>query len=327
MNILGYIFQRIIYFIPVIIMVNFFTFLLFFILNTPDQMATRILGEKHVTQEAIDKWKRDHNYHLPRFYNSEEKGFAKLSQTIYWQKSAMLFVFDFGISDRNNYDIGNEIVKKMGPSLTITIPMLILGLLSGITSALIVAFYRGTYIDVWALVICVVVMSISSLFYIIGGQYVFGKLLNLFPVSGFDYDVSWKFTVLPVIVGVISGLGGSVRFYRTIFLEEINKDYIRTARSKGVAERIVLFKHCLKNAMIPILTNVVMTIPFLFMGTFLLEVFFGIPGLGSFTIEAIDANDYAIIRSMAFLSSILYITGLILTDVSYTLVDPRIRFS
>ncbi len=196
-----------------------------------------------------------------------------------------------------------------------------------VSTSLIVAFYRGTYVDLWALVLCVFMMSISMLFYIIGGQFIFGKLLKLFPISGYESGLySWKFVFLPVVVGVISGIGASVRFYRTIFLEEINRDYIRTARSKGLSEVVILFKHCLKNAMIPLLTNIVMSIPFLFMGSFLLEIFFGIPGLGNFTIEAIDAQDFAIVRSMVFLGSLLYIVGLILTDISYTLVDPRIRF-
>ena len=153
-------------------------------------------------------------------------------------------------------------------------------------------------------------------------------MLKWFPISGYEADSAWwRFTLLPIVVGVIGNCGSTVRFYRTIFLEETQKDYIRTARAKGLGENVILFKHALKNAMIPILTNVVMSIPFLFMGTFLLEVFFGIPGLGNFTIEAIDANDFAIVRSMVFISSLLYITGLILTDISYSLVDPRIRLS
>jgi peptide/nickel transport system permease protein len=169
-------------------------------------------------------------------------------------------------------------------------------------------------------------MSISSLFYIIGGQYLFGKLLKLFPISGYGTGIeALKFTALPVVIGIVAAIGGNVRFDRTIFLEEITKDYIRTARSKGLPEEIVLFKHCLKNGLIPILTTVVMTIPFLFMGSLLMESFFAIPGLGSFTIDAIQAQDFAIVRSMVYLGSILYITGLILTDISYTLVDPRIR--
>ncbi len=327
MNIFAFTLRRVVYFLPVILLVNLLTFFLFFVLNPPDMMAKKILGDKNVTPEAIEKWKRDHSYHLPRVYNSEEEGFAKFTQTIFVQKSARLLKFDFGKSDRNNLDIGKEIRQRMVPSLTITVPMLFLSLIVCITTSLIVAFYRGTYVDLWALVLCVFMMSISMLFYIIGGQFIFGKLLKLFPISGYESGVySWKFVFLPVVVGVISGIGASVRFYRTIFLEEINKDYIRTARSKGLSEVVILFKHCLKNAMIPLLTNIVMSIPFLFMGSFLLEIFFGIPGLGNFTIEAIDAQDFAIVRSMVFLGSLLYIVGLILTDISYTLVDPRIRF-
>ncbi len=327
MNIFTFTFRRVVYFIPVILLVNLLTFFLFFVLNPPDMMAKKILGDKNVTPEAIEKWKRDHSYHLPRVYNSEEEGFAKITQTIFVQKSARLLKFDFGKSDRNNLDIGKEIRQRMVPSLTITVPMLFLSLIVCVSTSLIVAFYRGTYVDLWALVLCVFMMSISMLFYIIGGQFIFGKLLKLFPISGYESGVySWKFVFLPVVVGVISGIGASVRFYRTIFLEEINKDYIRTARSKGLSEVVILFKHCLKNAMIPLLTNIVMSIPFLFMGSFLLEIFFGIPGLGNFTIEAIDAQDFAIVRSMVFLGSLLYIVGLILTDISYTLVDPRIRF-
>jgi peptide/nickel transport system permease protein len=170
-------------------------------------------------------------------------------------------------------------------------------------------------------------MSVSSLFYIIGGQYFFGKILRLFPISGYDTGfLALKFTALPVLIGIVAELGGAIRFNRTIFLEEINKDYIRTARSKGLPEEAVLFKHCLKNGLIPILTTVVMSIPFLFMGSLLMESFFAIPGLGSFTIDAIQSQDFAIVRSMVYLGSILYICGLILTDISYTLVDPRIRF-
>ncbi len=327
MNIFAFTFRRVLYFLPVILLVNLLTFFLFFVLNPPDMMAKKILGDKNVTPEAIEKWKRDHSYHLPRVYNSEEEGFAKITQTIFVQKSARLLKFDFGKSDRNNLDIGKEIRQRMVPSLTITVPMLFLSLIVCVSTSLIVAFYRGTYVDLWALVLCVFMMSISMLFYIIGGQFIFGKLLKLFPISGYESGVySWKFVFLPVVVGVISGIGASVRFYRTIFLEEINKDYIRTARSKGLSEVVILFKHCLKNAMIPLLTNIVMSIPFLFMGSFLLEIFFGIPGLGNFTIEAIDAQDFAIVRSMVFLGSLLYIVGLILTDISYTLVDPRIRF-
>jgi peptide/nickel transport system permease protein len=321
-----YIIRRCLYAIPIVIGVNVITFVLFFVVNSPDNMARTILGSKNITQEDIEKWKRDHGYHLPILINTDESGLKIFSQTIFFQKSLGLFIFDFGRSDRNNIDIGYEIRRRMWASLAIAVPTLIIGLMVNITFAMIVAYYRGTYVDIWGVVVCIIMMSISSLFYIIGGQWLFGKMLRLFPISGYDTGVNmFKFTFLPVVIGVIGGIGGSVRFYRTIFLEEINKDYIRTARAKGLSESKVLFKHGLKNTMIPILTNVVVVIPLLFMGSIVMENFFAIPGLGSFTIDAIHAQDFAIVRSMVYLSSILFIIGLLLTDISYTLVDPRIR--
>ena len=186
--------------------------------------------------------------------------------------------------------------------------------------------YRGTYLDYWGVTLCVLLMSISALFYIIGGQAIFAKDLRLIPISGFDYGVhALKFIALPVAIAIIAGLGGSVRFYRTIFLEEINKDYVRTARAKGLPERVVLFVHTLKNAMIPILTGLVISLPFLFTGSLLLESFFAIPGMGSFMIDAIQRQDFAVVQAMVSLGSFLYVVGLLLTDISYTLVDPRVR--
>jgi len=323
---LAYIIRRCLYAIPIIIGVNIITFLLFFVWSSPDNMARTILGQKNITQEDVDNWKRDHGYHLPLFINFKESGLSACTQTIFFQKSVGLLYLNFGRSDRNNIDISREIRRRMWPSLAIAIPSFIIGLLVNITAAMIVAYYRGTYVDFWGVVICVIIMSISMLFYIIGGQWLFGKMLRLFPISGYDTGTNmFKFVVLPAVIGIIGGIGMSVRFYRTIFLEEVNKDYVRTARAKGLSEGKVLFKHALKNAMIPILTNVVMSIPFLFMGSLLMENFFAIPGLGSFTIDAIYAQDFAIIRCMVYIGAILYIVGLLLTDISYTLVDPRIR--
>lgn len=191
---------------------------------------------------------------------------------------------------------------------------------------MLLAFFRATYIDIAGVITGVVLMSISGLFYIISGQYLVSKLWHLVPISGFDMGPNAiKFLILPVIIGVIGGIGSGTRWYRTIFLEEINKDYVRTARAKGLSELRVLFRHVLKNAMIPILTGVVAVIPLLFMGSLITESFFGIPGLGSYTIDAIQKQDFSIVRAMVFLGTVLYIIGLILTDISYTLVDPRIR--
>ncbi len=321
----AYILRRMLYAIPILIGVNVITFILFFVVNTPEDMARLHLGERHVTEQAIDKWKSERGYDKPLIWNSQAEGLAKINDTIFYTNSKKLFLFDFGQSDSGR-DISYDISQRMWPSLAITLPVFIIGLLLTITFALIVAFFRGTYVDTWAVILCVAMMSISGLFYIIGGQYLIGKLLKLVPISGFDLSVEGiKFIILPVLVGIIGGLGGGVRWYRTIFLEEINSDYVRTARAKGLSERAVLFIHVLRNALIPILTGVVVISPSLFMGSLIIEAFFGIPGLGSYTIDAIQRQDFAIVRSMVFLGSFLYIIGLLLTDLSYTLVDPRVR--
>ncbi|PJA56650.1 MAG: peptide ABC transporter permease, partial [Rhodocyclales bacterium CG_4_9_14_3_um_filter_68_10] len=234
--------------------------------------------------------------------------------------------FDFGRSD-NGDDISWQIRNRMVPSLALALPVFVLGLYVTVSLALFQVLFRGTWLDVWGVILCVAMMSISSLFYIIGGQFVVSKLWRLVPISGYGEGIDVvRFLLLPVVVGVIGNIGANTRWYRTIFLEEIGRDYVRTARAKGLAETAVLFRHVLRNALIPILTGAVVVIPLLFMGSLIAESFFGIPGLGSYTIDAINAQDFAIVRAMVFLGSVLYIVGLILTDISYTLVDPRIRF-
>jgi peptide/nickel transport system permease protein len=438
---MAYIIRRSLYAVPILLGVNMVVFLLFFFVNSPDDMARAHLGRKRVTPEQIDRWKREHSLDLPYFYNAGWRRLASLPatatenrlevltagageyalvveapigphatqqrtvhlhtsqperltlpddfdaegrlvlppetstqrwrfrltsepeadptppslqltfsvetpapvhrvvieykeslplsarfiQTIFFQRSLKMLAFQYGKSD-DGKDIGAELAKRIGPSLSITLPAFVLGLLLDIFFAMGVAFYRGTYVDYWGIIVCVILMSISALFYIMGSQVVLGKLLRLVPISGFDYGLhGLKFIALPVLVAIIAGLGGSVRFYRTIFLEEINKDYVRTARAKGLPERRVLFVHTLKNAMIPILTGVVVSLPFLFAGSLLLESFLAIPGMGSFMLDAIQRQDFAVVQAMVSLGSFLYIVGLLLTDISYTLVDPRVR--
>jgi len=324
---LAYIIRRILYAIPILIGVNLITFVLFFVVNTPDDMARMQLGMKHVTPEAIIKWKQANGYDKPLLYDAATNGTGALTQTIFFDKSVRLFAFQFGQSNSGR-NIGHDISQRMWASLAIALPVFIIGILVNIIVAMLLAFFRASYIDLSGVVLLVVLMSISSLFYIIGGQYVIGKLFHLVPISGFSTGPdAWKFLVLPIIIGIVSGVGSGSRWYRAIFLEEISKDYVRTARAKGLSELSVLFKHVLKNAMIPVLTGAVVVLPLLFMGSLILESFFGIPGLGSYTIDAINAQDFAIVRAMVFLGSVLYIVGLLLTDISYTLVDPRVRLS
>ncbi len=438
---IAYIIRRCLYAIPILLGVNILVFLLFFFVNSPDNMARTHLGQKRVTPEQIDQWKREHSLALPYFYNAGwrrlgsvvaaktentatlltagtgnyalavetppvQKGeqqrsirlqsspperfvlpagfdadgkftlptntttrrfsfrivpgktpettppsltivfavdtptptqravleyqgpisfVSRFTQTIFFQRSLRMLFFQYGKSD-DGKDIGKEVFRRIGPSLSISIPVLLLGLFIDIFFSMFLAVYRGTYLDYWGVIVCVLLMSISGLFYIIGGQAVFAKDLRLVPISGFDYGLhALKFIALPIVIAVVSGLGSSVRFHRTIFLEEINKDYVRTARAKGLPERVVLFVHTLKNAMIPILTGLVVSLPFLFTGSLLLESFFSIPGMGSFMIDAIQRQDFAVVQAMVSLGSFLYVVGLLLTDISYTLVDPRVR--
>jgi peptide/nickel transport system permease protein len=323
----GYLARRLAYGVLILVGVNLITFVLFFFVNSPDDMARAQLGAKRVTPEAIAKWKAERGYDKPLVYNAAATGTARFTDTLFVDKSLRLFAFDFGQSDQGR-DIGYDIRVRMWPSFAVALPVFLIGLAAYVTFALIMAFFRGTYVDLVGVVVCVTLMSISGLFYIIGGQYLVSKLWNLVPVSGYAGGIeAWRFVLLPVIVGVAGGIGASTRWYRTIFLEEMGKDYVRTARAKGLSEAAVLFRHVLRNALIPILTGVVAVIPLLFMGSLVMEAFFAIPGLGSYTIDAINAQDFAVVRAMVFLGSVLYIAGLILTDVSYTLVDPRVRLA
>ncbi|GFO71984.1 peptide/nickel transport system permease protein [Bathymodiolus japonicus methanotrophic gill symbiont] len=323
----NYILRRFIYAFPLLLGVNILTFVLFFIVNSPDDMARMQLGQKHVTEQAIDNWKQQRGYDLPLLFNPTKTGLDKIKATIFYQKSLRLFAFDFGISDSGR-NIDQDIQQRMWPSLAVALPSLIVGLIVNISVALMMVLFRQSYLEFSIIVLCIIIMSISSLFYIIGGQFIIGKLLMLVPISGYDTGINaYKFLILPVLISVVSGVGAGARWYRTLFLEEIEQDCVRTARAKGLTETQVLFKHVLKNAMIPILTGVVVVLPLLFMGSLITESFFSIPGLGSYTIDAINSQDFAIVRAMVFLGSVLYIIGLLLTDISYTLVDPRVRLS
>jgi len=322
----SYIVRRLLYGLLILVGVNLFTFVLFFAVNTPDDMARLSIGGQRVSQDAIEKWKAERGYDRPLFYNAQAQGAARLTDTVFYRRSVPLLALDFGASDGGR-DIGREIRARIGPSLALAVPTFALGLLASVGFALTLVFFRATRLDFWGVVLCVVLLSISGLFYIIAGQWLFSKVLRLAPYSGFAGGLdAAKFLALPVLVAIVSRLGPEARFYRALFLEEIGKDYVRTARAKGLPERVVLLRHVLRNAMLPILTGTVSAIPLLFMGSLIAESFFGIPGLGSYTIDAINAQDFSIVRAMVFLGSALYIAGLILADISYTLADPRVRF-
>lgn len=322
---LAYIIKRLLYAIPILIGVNLITFMLFFMVNSPDDMARAQLGAKQVTPELIASWKEERGYDKPLFFNTKAEGLSQVSDTLFVHESLKLFTFDFGFSDSNR-NIGSDIKERMMPSLSIALPTFMIALITNISLALLLVLFRGSMLDTSMMIVAVMIMSVSGLFYIIAGQVLFSKIWHWVPISG--YESGWdgvKFIILPVMIGVFAGIGSGVRWYRSIFLEEINQDYVRTARAKGLSELKVLFGHVLRNGMLPILTGVVVIIPSLFMGSLIMESFFGIPGLGSYTIDAINSQDFAIVKAMVFLGSVLYIIGLILTDISYTLFDPRVK--
>jgi peptide/nickel transport system permease protein len=318
---LAYVIRRVGYGVLVVLGVLLFLFVLFFLYAEPEDMARKALGEK-APPEAIAQWITNHGYDRPTLWNPEEPANTQLVEHF-----RRMLSFDFGRSDADDVPISKRLREGIGPSLSLTVPLFVLGLLVGVGLSLFVAYFRGTYIDTAGVVIAVLAMSISILLYIISGQYLIAKLLRWFPISGFDPSpaVILRFLALPVIVGLMSGVGESIRFYRTVFIEETNRDYVRTARAKGCGDGRIMTRHVLRNSMIPILTRVVLSIPFLFTGSILLESFFGIPGLGSITVDAIHGNDFATLRVMVYIGSLLFILGQVLTDISYTLVDPRVR--
>ena len=317
----AYVIRRLLYGVGVVLGVLFLLFILFFTVTKPDDIARRALGDK-APAEVIEQWKVNHGYDRPLW------PWQDWDDNLLFDHYRKMLTFEFGLSDADDSPIIDRIASGMGPSLALTVPLLFLGLFVAIPLSLVVAFFRETYIDRMGVFLCVLAMSVSMLLYIIGAQFLIGKILRWYPISGFDPSLLMmpRFLALPIIVGLLGGVGGDVRFYRTVFLEESSRDFVRTARAKGASEPRIMTRHILRNALIPILTNVVLAIPFLFTGALLLEAFFGIPGLGSITVDAIAANDFATLRTMVFIGSLLLILGQIATDLSYGLVDPRVRF-
>lgn len=317
---LAYIARRLGYGVLVVLGVLLLLFVLFFAVAKPEDIARRALGEK-ARQEAIDIWIASHGYDRPLW------PWQQPEDNQLFDHYARMLTFDFGRSDTDDTPIARRLAEGVGPTLSLTVPLFLVGLVIALLFGLFVAFFRDTYIDATGVFLCVLGMSVSLLLYIIGGQFLIGKLLRWFPISGFDPApaVVARFLALPVLVGLLGVVGGDVRFYRTVFVEETGRDYVRTARAKGAGEMRVMLRHVLRNSLIPVMTRVVLAIPFLFVGSLLLESFFGIPGLGTLTVDAIRNNDFATLRVMVFIGALAFIGGQIATDISYAFVDPRVR--
>jgi peptide/nickel transport system permease protein len=323
-----YIIRRLLLAVPTVIGVCLVTFLLFNVFASPEAVARKQLG-KNPTAGQVKAWISAHGMDKPMFVNLNpgKDGSVHPFDSRFWNHMKELILFQFPESDYLHEKVSELLKQKIVPSLTLTVPAFLLSIIVTLPIALFIAYYRGTYVDRLALFVCVILMSIVILNYIIFGQYLLAVVFKYFPIYGFEFGVgAWKFVLLPVILSVAAGLGSGVRFYRTVMLNEVRADYVRTAMAKGVSEEGVLFKHVLKNAMIPILTMTVLSIPFLITGSLLLEMYFGIPGMGNLMLNAINNHDYPVIRTLVYIYSLLYIAGSILTDISYTLVDPRVAF-
>ncbi len=319
--------RRLVYGALILFGVNLFTFVLFFTVNTPEDMARLNLGGKRVTAEAIDKWKAERGYDKPLYFNRAKSGTEAITDTIFWERSVSLFALDFGRADAETAgDIGHEVASRMWVSLQLALPLFVLQVIASTAFALLLVMLRNSRLDFWGVVSCVLMLSISSLFYIIVGQYLFSRVLKLAPISGYAPGLdAVKFLILPILLSLVARIGGEARLYRAMFLEEIGKDYVRTARAKGLSEHAVMFRHVLRNALIPVITSAGGYLPYVFLGSLVFESFFGLPGLGAYVIEAIGKQDFAVVRTMVFVGSLLYIATYLLIDVAYTWVDPRVR--
>ena len=324
---LSFLTRRLLYAALVLLGVNLATFFLFFTVNTPDDMARLNIGGKRVTPELIEKWKVERGYDKPLYVNVEKVGRERITDTIFWERSVSLFTLNFGRADsESGGDIGHEVAERMVVSIQLALPIFILQLIASTAFALLLVTFRHTRLDLWGVVTCVLLLSISSLFYIIVGQYFFSRVLKLVPISGYAQGLDVvRFLILPVLLSALARLGTEARLYRAMFLEEIGKDYVRTARAKGLSETVVMFRHVLRNALIPIITSAGGYLPYVFMGSLVFESFFGIPGLGAYVIEAISKQDFAVVRTMVFVGSLLYIATYVLIDLAYTWADPRVR--
>ena len=244
-----------------------------------------------------------------------------------WMFVTKVVTFDWGSSWATREPVLNIFQSRLPATLTVMIPILLLEVALGILAGMAVAYVRGSLTDRIVMILCTIAMSISFLVYVILGQYLFAFQLGWFPVQGWSSSLATnliKFAPLPVFLAVLVSLGPFTRLYRSFFLDEINQDYVRTARAKGVDEHRILFVHVLRNALIPILTNVATNLPGVFIGSFLIEVFFSIPGLGREVYTAVNRSDYPVIEAVTVYLAVLTMAINLLTDLLYKLVDPRV---
>lgn len=314
---LKYSVRRILYMFPILLGITLVTFMLFNVAG--GDPAIQMAG-KYATEAEIEAIRKDLGTSGPLYVQ-------------FGNYVKQIVTFDFGRSWATKQEVtkmifGEEI--KTSPilvSMSLTFPAFAITLFLAISIGLLLTFYKGGLLDKTIMIVCLAAISFSSLVYILFLQYYLGYKVGMFPISGISYDWidKWNYLALPIIIFVAVSLGSNVLFFRTIFLDEVFQDYVRTARAKGLSNKVVMFKHVLRNALIPIITLVVIQIPFLITGTLLIESFFSLPGLGGLIYNAINNADFPVIKAMTFISAVLYMCFQLLSDILYAVVDPKVQ--
>lgn len=312
---LKYIFRRFLEAIPTTVGILLITFLLFNVV-IGDSPALTILG-KGASEESIKAFNHQYGYDKPLIVGNED-----FFDSQFFSFIKNVATGDLGFSAKMNEPVKDVLKRGVGPSLSLTVPILVFGSLLALFFATLSAAYRGRTPDRIVLFISASLMSVNYVVWVLLGQYFLAFKLKFFPIWGYG---SVEYMVLPIMIGVLSSLGIDVRFYRTAILDEVYKPYVLTARSKGISRIKIMVRHVLRNALIPIVTYISLSIPYLFTGSLLLESFFGIPGLGSVSINAIHSADLAVVRAVVVLGALVYQVVNLATDILYAFLDPRVR--
>ena len=319
-----YVLKRLWETIPTTVGILLLTFALFNVVG--GSPAEVILG-KNASAESIAAFNHKWGYDKPLLIGTFEgfegfETFEKLMDSQFFRFVGDLAKGDFGYSLENQEPVLDVLKRGVGPSLSLTVPILLGGVVIGLMLATLSAACRGGAVDRAVLFVSAALMSVNYVIWVLAGQFFLSYKAGLFPVWGYENAF---YLVLPILIGILSSLGTDVRFFRTVILDEIYKPYVLTARAKGLSRGVILFRHVLRNALIPIVTYVSLSIPYLFTGSLLLESFFGIPGLGSVSINAIHSSDMAVVRTVVVLGALLYQFVNLGTDVLYAALDPRVR--
>ena len=314
---LRYIVRRLLELIPTTLGILVLTFVLFHVVG--GSPAEVVLG-KNATKESIAAFNHKYGYDRPLILNFADERPVWDSQ--FCNFMLQLAKGDFGMSTEYDEPVANILKRGVGPSLSLTVPILVVGTLVALSLALFCAAFRGRGADRAILMMSTVLMSVNYVVWVLAGQFILAYKLKLFPIWGY---ANVFYLALPVVLGVISSLGVDIRFFRTAILDEIYKPYVRTARAKGLSDTVILVRHVLRNSLIPIVTYISLSIPYLFTGSLMLESFFGIPGLGSVSLNAIHSADMAVVRAVVVLGALLYQGVNLVTDLAYAALDPRVR--